>query len=221
MANLVKWETSVPLRAIPEERLNAVLSNEFADWLCGLLSLTDDTSAERLVHAIQAIKKQFWSMGFVEIKKAFELYADSQLDVKPIPNYLDRIQVGKIFEAYRHHKPKPKPKPIQIEISDEEKEALVYMGVINCFEQFLQDRKIIVGYTWVYGHLFDDLKLKSFTTEEKKMAVKKAKANKEKSSLFQKVTESEHDVKNRAKRMLLKEYFESLEEQELHIKDLL
>ena len=221
MGKIVKLESTMPLRAIPEEKLNTLLVNEFCDWLSELLSLSDETSAKRLITAIPAIKENCWSMGFVEIKKMFEMYADSKLDLKPIPNYLDRIMVGKIVEAYRAQKPVSKPKMIEPKISDEEKEKLIYTGVINCFEQFIQDRKIIVGYTWVYGHLFDDLKLKSFTKEEKLKAMQKAKANKEKSNLFQKVTESEHDVKNRAKRILLKKYFESLEQQELHIKDLI
>ena len=218
---LVKTHENVPLKAIPEKKLDDLLIEHFVVWLSDLLSLTEEGSAKKIEVALPALKQHCWSMGILEIKQMFEMYADNKLSIKPTPNYFDRILLGKVVEAYRAQKPVSKPKMIERTISDDEKEKLIYKGVINCFEQFLQDRKIIVGYTWVYGHLFDDLKLKSFTKEEKLKAMQKAKANKEKSNLFQKVTESEHDVKNRAKRILLKQYFKSLESQELHIKDLL
>ena len=67
---------STPLRGIPEETLNKIIVEQFTIWIANLLSLTDETSAERLEIALPAIKEHCWSMGFDEIKKMFEMYAD-------------------------------------------------------------------------------------------------------------------------------------------------
>ena len=40
------------------------------------------------------------------------------------------------------------------------------MGLVNCFDSYLQDKKVIAGYTWVYDHI-DELDLISFSNEEK------------------------------------------------------
>ena len=51
----------------------------FSPWLSKLLSLKDETSANRLEMALPAIKEQCIGMGFVEIKKMFEMYVDGNL----------------------------------------------------------------------------------------------------------------------------------------------
>ena len=94
---------------------------DFLPFLSGLLSLTDQKSAERLELALPAIKDQCIGMGFDEIKIMFEKYADGKMSIKPIPNYFDRILLGKIVNEYKSTKIKkvteqPK-KPTEAEIN--------------------------------------------------------------------------------------------------------
>lgn len=107
MNNLAKIESTIPIKAIPEQELNMIILTQFTVWVANLLSLTDETSANRLETALPAIKEHCWSMGFVEIKKMFEMYADNKLSISPIPNYFDRILLGKIVDAYKSQKQKP------------------------------------------------------------------------------------------------------------------
>lgn len=107
MSNLAKIESTIPIKAIPEQELNMIILTQFTVWVANLLSLTDETSANRLETALPAIKEHCWSMGFVEIKKMFEMYADNKLSISPIPNYFDRILLGKIVDAYKSQKQKP------------------------------------------------------------------------------------------------------------------
>lgn len=107
MSNLAKIESTIPIKAIPEQELNMIILTQFTVWVANLLSLTDETSANRLETALPAIKEHCWSMGFVEIKKIFEMYADNKLSISPIPNYFDRILLGKIVDAYKSQKQKP------------------------------------------------------------------------------------------------------------------
>lgn len=110
MELIVKYN-NIPIKAIPEESLNKILIVDFSPWLADLLSLTDEISSNRLEIALPAIKEHAWSMGFDEIKKMFEMYADNKLSITPIPNYFDRILLGKIVEAYKSQKQKT-PKEI-------------------------------------------------------------------------------------------------------------
>lgn len=107
MNNLAKIESTIPIKAIPEQELNMIILTQFTVWVANLLSLTDETSANRLETALPAIKEHCWSMGFVEIKKMFEMYADNKLSISPIPNYFDRILLGKIVDDYKSQKQKP------------------------------------------------------------------------------------------------------------------
>ena len=101
-----KLNDKLPLKAYPKDGqlLNSIIINVFVEWLSGLLTLSSQTSAERLEIALPAIKEHCGSMGFDEIKKMFEMYADSKLSIKPIPNYFDRILFGKIVAAYKEQK---------------------------------------------------------------------------------------------------------------------
>ena len=84
-------DKNLPLRAYPEEKLNRIILMDFMPYLARLLSLTDEVAADRLEVALPAIKEHCIGMGFKEIKKMFEMYADSKLPIKPIPNYFDSI----------------------------------------------------------------------------------------------------------------------------------
>ena len=235
---LVKYEKlndKLPLKAYPKdgELLNSIIINVFVEWLSGLLTLSSQTSAERLEIALPAIKEHCWSMGFDEIKKMFEMYADNKLNITPIPNYFDRILFGKIVSAYKEQK-KVEPKKIKMpEPTQEEKDAMTYMGVVNCFDEFKQTNEILDGYTWVYDHL-DHLKIIKYSDSEKRkmmpiarerlIAVKKNTLNIDKYKSFMADMEGkrkEGAIIVQAKKMLLERFFSSLVAKNKHIKDLL
>ncbi len=164
---LAKIERSVPIKAIPEKDLNTIIITEFTVWIANLLSLTDETSAQRLETALPAVKEHCWSMGFDEIKKMFEMYADGKLSVKPLPNYFDRILFGKIVEAYKQQKPMKKESIRTKQFTDDQKELMITQGVVSCFDHYVQDKYIPNGYQWVHDHL-DELNLMEFKDQEKK-----------------------------------------------------
>lgn len=166
--DLVKLDRQIPIKGIPEIELNRILFSEFSVWISGLLSLSDETSAERLELALPAIKEHFWSMGFYEIKKAFEMYADGKLKLEPIPNYLDRILVGKIFSAYKEQLPRKQVKPIP-QISSNEKKELTSSGMKKCIDYFLSEENILDGYiNFLYDIFYDD----GFLPTDKEIKVK-------------------------------------------------
>jgi hypothetical protein len=134
--DLSKLEKKMPLRGYPEQMLNEVLLMHFMPWLCSLLSLTDETSADRLEMALPSIKEQCIGMGFSDIKKMFEMYVDGKFDIEPKTNFFDRILFGKIVAEYRkYNMRKPKPKQSQIpQISDQEKEEID--------DQILKDQEV-------------------------------------------------------------------------------
>jgi len=171
---LSKIDNPIPIKCIPENDLNTIIVTEFSVWISGLLSLTDTTSMERLEIALPAIKQHCWSLGFVEIKKMFEMYADGLLKVKPIPNYFDRILVGKIVEAYKEQKPKSKPDKSLTEISEESKVLYTQSGLIKCLNYFEKHQLILDGYAnFLYDVLYDDYLPKG--NEYKKKIYKDAK----------------------------------------------
>lgn len=230
-----KLNNTLPLKAYPKdgELLNSIIIGVFVEWLSDLLSLTDETSMSRLEISLPAIKDQCWSMGFAEIKKMFEMYADNKLSIKPIPNYFDRILLGKIVDAYKQQR-KIKPKKIEMpEPTQEEKDAITLMGVINCFDEFKQTKEILDGYTWVYDHLDDKRIIKYSDSEKRKMmpiarerliAIKKNTLNIDKYKGFMADMEGkrkEGAIIVQAKKMLLERFFSSLVVKNKHIKDLL
>ena len=119
MGQIAKIDRQIPIRSIPEEELNRIIIEEFSVWVAGLLSLTDEGSAEKLELALPAIKEHCWSMGFAEIKKMFELYADNKLSIEPRSNYFDRILFGKIVVAYKKEVPR---EPLQMPVKEKSKE---------------------------------------------------------------------------------------------------
>ena len=228
--DLVKLDNSIPIKAIPEQELNKLILTQFTVWVANLLSLTDETSANRLEIALPAIKEHCWSMGFSDIKKMFEMYVDNKLSIKPIPNYFDRILLGKIVDAYKQQKTIIKKEIVMPEQTQEEKDNLIYMGVINCFDEFKQTNKIIEGYVWVYDHL-DELQVLTYSNDEKKKVMILAKErlireNKEYMSLDQykqftfdmENKRVDQSIINMAKKMLLERYFNKLIAKNNHIK---
>ena len=86
---------NLPLRAYQKKQLENQIEALQA-WLTNLLGLSGVESAKRLVIASEALKEQCIGMGFAEIQKMFEMYADSKLDIEPKANYFDRVLLGKI-----------------------------------------------------------------------------------------------------------------------------
>lgn len=227
-------EKNLPLRGYPKEstEVDDTLKTVFKYWLANLLSIKADNE-KKLDSALPAIKKHFWSLGFTEIKKAFEMYADGELKTKPIPNYFDRILVGQIFNEYRQQKPVikktlPMPEPTQ-----KEKDDLIYHGLITCFDEFIQKGNIINGYTWVYDHL-NELGIVKYSDDEKRSQMPIAESRlraeaKEMKSLndyktFIRDLEAKRlkqSIINKAKNMLLERFFGGLNAKGKHLKELI
>jgi hypothetical protein len=202
--DLVIKNKSIPIKAIPKETLKETLETTFAVWVSDLLGLTGEDSAKRLILSLPAIEKHFWSLGFEEIQKAFTMYADGELKTQPLPNYFTRILVGQIFKEYRDIK-KTQPKPMDETKYKKEQDDLL---VIQCFDAFIQDRKIKKDFVWVYTYLENQI---GATNQEKKTLFHIAKE--------QKV--SNEKAIELSKLKLLNRYFSKLEAKDQHIKDFL
>ena len=147
---LAKINSKLPIKAYPEEALNKVILTQFTVWVANLLSLTDEVAAKRLELALPAIKIHCWSLGFAEIKKIFEMYADGKLSVKPIPNYFDRILLGKIVSAYNAQKVVVKKEINHIEVIEKTNKS----HLIKFFNQYFKNKEINECYVvFVYDSL--------------------------------------------------------------------
>lgn len=154
--DLVKITNKLPLKAYPEDKLNELILTQFTVWVANLLSLTDEASANKLEMALPAIKTHCWSLGFDEIKKMFEMYADSKLSIKPLPNYFDRILLGKIVDAYKEQKVVIK-KVVVSEITETEKQKLIASGLKKCFDNYEENKDILDGYLFfMYDIFYED-----------------------------------------------------------------
>jgi len=145
-------EKSLPLRAYIKEDLNKAIIMEFLPWICSLLSLTDQKSADRLEYALPTLKKLCIGMGFKEIRIMFEMYADGKLDVQPRSNYFDRILLGKIVSQYQSQKPKEIKEVKPMYISEDEKRHIMLKGIKEGKEIYLETGKMeLVGsrYKWL------------------------------------------------------------------------
>lgn len=226
--DLVKLERKIPIKAISEQELNTIIITQFSVWLANLLSLTDEVSAERLKTALPAVKEHCWSMGFDEIKRMFEMYADNKLNIEPIPNYFDRILFGKIVTAYKQQKPVIK-KTIQMpEPTQEEKDLLIYEGLVFCYDNWVQTKEIIEGHVWIHDHLME-LNLLEFTKDESKIMWNKAKNNvllKSKDMDYETAKDVVRELEgkslkreNEYKLLRLKKFFERIHAKGKHLKD--
>jgi len=173
---LAVLDKKLPIRAYSEEMLNKVILMDLLPFLTKLLSLTDEVSADRLEIALPAIKTSCIGMGFNEIKKMFEMYVDSKLSLKPIPNYFDRILLGKIVSEYKVLTAK-KNKPImeEKEISEKEKEFIMIEAVDRIEKEVLQTGDIITPCSHIYDYIHKQGKLPKHTKEFKSKYLKNAK----------------------------------------------
>lgn len=148
-------DKTIPLRNIPEDSLNKIIAVDLARWLCSLLSLTDENSANKLEAALPAIKDHCWSMGFAEIKKMFEMYADSKLSVKPISNHLDRVLVGQIHEAYKSQKKIVKQPEKPLELSSQDIEINQILNIFYCYDEWKETKTISLSYSGVFDRFIE------------------------------------------------------------------
>ena len=216
-------DRALPLRAYPEELLQTAILKDLLPFLTRLLSLTDEVSADRLEIALPAIKTQCIGMGFAEIKKMFEMYVDSKLSLKPIPNYFDRILLGKIITEYKSQN-KKQIKPIENTMTEEDKENIMIEAVDSIKKEVKQNGVITSRCSHVYDYL--DQKGKLPTDKESKMLVWEKASTIAKREAMEKATQSyEEHVKLKAilekldapkgngtivaisKRLVLEEYF--------------
>jgi len=201
---LTKLDNKIPIKSIPEQELNRIIIMEFTEWIADLLSLTDEISAKRLEIALPAIKEHCWSMGFDEIKKMFEMYVDNKLALKPIPNYFDRILLGKILIAYKQQK--------KMNRIDENKEKRIQddLDTITCFDSFVQDNKIHNFNYWIFTYL-ESKGIINYSKEEKNVVIEISKQN----------AKPGDDIVMISKTKLLERYFSNLSTKGKHIKDFL
>lgn len=169
MSNLTVLDNKTSLRAIPENKLNEIMAGPFLEWICKLLNIKAN-KMDGLDMALPAIKQHCWSMGFDEVKTMFELYVDCKLDLEPIPNYIDRILIGKIYEAYKQYK-----KSYGTSINDETKkvdpekykEEQDFLYCVQAFDFFEQNDNLPDQSVWLYEFLVDVKQIIEVTKEGK------------------------------------------------------
>lgn len=212
-------KTSIPIKAIPEDSLDK-LFDAFCLFITDLLTLKGD-SARKLIQTLPAIKKHCWSMGFEEVVKMFTMYADGELNLQPRSNYLDRVLVGQIFNAYKQQKP---IKVLKItEMTQEEKDFKMVEATDRVRKEFKQHGRIIEMCHHVYDYLFELGKLPKDKAYKdaifaKAMELRKSEliqeravnysAHKETKDLLKDINKG-NAVINIAKRLVLEEYFKN------------
>jgi len=206
---IVKYD-NLPLKAYGNnEEVKEILENHFSKWLIDLLGLTGKESAKRLIMALPSIEKHFWSLGFMDIKKAFEMYVDGELKTQPIPNYFTRMLVGQIFKDFKELSRTKTENKMERDAEEREyKKQQDDLAVIVCYDRFIQDRKIHKDLVWIYDYLEDKI---GATAQEKRTLFSIA--------MEQKVGEAE--AKKLCKLKLINRYFEKLEAKGIHVKEVL
>jgi hypothetical protein len=152
--NLQVFERKLPLRAYPKKDLDKILITVFVPWLCKLLSLKDEVSADRLEMALPAIKTQCIGMGFEEVKKMFESYVDGDLPLEPRTNFFDRVLLGKIVKEWKILQHKKNPKKVEIMQYSESELFIINNKILHRFlEKYEKDRFIDEELFYIYDIL--------------------------------------------------------------------
>jgi len=194
-------DNKLPIKAYPEQKLEEILKTVFKFWLSSLLSIKADNE-EKLDLSLVAVKKHFWSLGINEIKIAFEMYADGQLTTKPISNHIDRILVGQIFNEYRQQKPVVKKEIPPIAMSEEERKQIIIVGLLDCFETYIESKEVSDFRFNVFDVLLDIGLLPTINFSEK---VKKAYEEKRIQAQKELKYEIKIDISNEPKKHLREE----------------
>ena len=223
-SEITVFNSSKHLRSFNDDELNTIIITQFSDWLCGLLSLTGENSSNRLISSIPALKKQCIGMGFDEIKKMFEMYADGKMSFEPRANYFDRILLGKIVSEYkRKNALKNSNKPKTENISPEEIKKINKITLDRVEKFFIKNRFIHQDDFFAYDILVKT-KLISLSIQEKKsikkdaiyilkneFKTKKAKSKdefKEIKKIIKCLDHGDHSlIKNKCKILALEDYY--------------
>jgi hypothetical protein len=223
--------SQLAIKSIPEETLNNVIMGDFLDWVCNTLSIKED-SIDKVYHALPAIKKHCWSMGFVEIKKMLTMYADGELSIKPTSNHFDRIRLGEVMSAYRQQKPKAKILQIENTISEEEKLKILKNGVIRVYKEFLKDEIVPNGSGHIYDTLYE-LKLlpphtKEYRDAVKKIAIRTLTKDAKKTGTTSEVKHALKEIKNnrggikgKCKEIILNQFFTDCKQRNVNLENLI
>jgi len=207
--DLTILDNNLKLLAYPEKQLDAILATQFKFWLSNLLQIKADKE-QSMDGAIQAIKKKFWSLGLSDIKKAFEMYALGELEIKPISNHIDIILVGQIFNDYKKQQRTQKPTKSTEEIERLYKSEQDYIHVVSIYDHYISTGILSEESFWIYSYLVDSKKVIEF---EEELRV----------SLFNKYYENypKKEAIIKSKIELLEQYFTKLNEKGTHIKHLI
>ena len=207
-------------------------------YACGIKEQIHEVIEDDLV---ECVLSRFKSLSVDELYYAFKLerYGVYELKTEHYQSF-NAAYVSTVLKKYIEYKKNTRVKhnlPIaktqdMPQLTQQEKDALTYTGVVNCFDNYVQDKHIINGYVWVYDHL-NELKILQPEKESKLAAMKKAKKNlqnqaKEESNLATvKKMMTELEKKNspavvvEAKRLLLEQFFDKLIITKKHIKSVL
>lgn len=227
----IKKYDTVPVRAIPPDTMASKVEHELYPFLQALLSLKNtDENADKIPAVMLMIEKAAYSLSFKEIKEAFVKYVNYELPgLEPKSNYLDGVLFSSVIQAYKQQRPTAKKELPQKTYTDQEKEALIFTGICNAWEEVKQSGRVDPGHTWVYDHLAELGVLKP-SKEVKEKAWEKAQAelkgdairNTDHPKRVQMLKELE-DKRNPArinlsKRIVLSEFLKSIELDELKSK---
>ena len=117
--------------------------------------------------ALPAIKEQCIGMGFVEIKKMFEMYVDGKFAIEPRTNFFDRILFGKIVAEYRKYNMRKPKKPQIPEISEQEKKEIDDQ-ILKDQEAYFKKHGVIDPSQWYAYDVLDKRGLINLSLKEKK-----------------------------------------------------
>lgn len=196
----------LPLKAYPKQTREEQL-DKFLQWVTNLLGLRGEESAKRMVIAIPAIEKKFWSLGMDDIKKAFEMYALGELETKPIPNYFDTILVGQVFNDYKKHQRSSEKEPFD---ESRYKDVQDYIHVVCAYDHYISTGIIGDESVWIYTYLTDVKKHVSFDVETRQDVYYRH---------YEKLPKDEAILKSKIE--LLSGYFDKIKSKGLHIKNIL
>ena len=202
---------NIPIHAIPPAKWDEVICKGLIPKILLLLSIDVSKNQDRIAATELMIKESANRITPAEIEKAFMMYVKCQLPgLEPKDNYLSPILFTKVINSYKVYAVKPKREYAEPELTQEEKDALVYSGCVNCYDAWYQDKRIKPGYNWVYDHL-DEKGVLNYSKDEKNDAMKEAKIRlKTQRTLIEKsVSKIEGGEVAEAKRILLEKYFES------------
>lgn len=204
---LVIQHENLPLRGYTKEKLEIEI-DVFGAWITNILGLTGIDAAKRLLIALPAVEKHFWSLGFVEIEKAFTMYVDGELKTQPLPNYFTRILVGQIFKEYKQQKLK-KIKVIEpMIISEDEKRNNEILSATICYDFYIQNGYLNNNSVYLYKVLLNKFE---FSKQEIETLIE----------LSKNIDAPIEEQRGHYRKMCLRRYFDRLHAKDEHLKDVI